>query len=141
MAQQRGRPIYIRRRDLSADLFGVWLPGARVDYIFINKNHQGVQQIHTTLHELAHILLDHPRRPLNGVLSPEILQRLEIEIAEGCARYVPTTQIEQRPEEREAEEFVFQLQEQVIQADRLRELTAVGTSIETLLPMVNTSES
>jgi hypothetical protein len=141
VAQQRGRPIYIRRRDLSPELFGAWLPAVDVDYIYINKNHHGLQQIHTTIHELAHILLDHPRRPIDRVLAPELYQLLEIEILEGCARYVPTMQMEQTPEEQEAEEFVFQIQERVMRADRLRELTAVGTSIETLLPMVNTSES
>jgi hypothetical protein len=141
VAQQRGRPIYIRRRDLSQDLFGAWLPAVDVDYIYINKKHHGLQQVHTTIHELAHILLDHPCRPIDRVLAPELYQLLETEILEGCARYVPTMQMEQTSEEQEAEEFVFQIQARVMHADRLRELTAVGTSIETLLPMVNTSES
>lgn len=141
VAQQRGRPIYIRRHHFSADLFGAWLPAIDVDYIYINKKYHGVQQIHTTIHELAHILLNHRRHPVDGVLMPELYQLLGVEIAEGCARYVPTLQMDQTPEEQEAEEFVFQIQERVMHADRLRELTAVGTSIETLLPMVNTSES
>lgn len=47
----------------------------------------------------------------------------------------------QTTEEQEAEAFVFQIQEQVIRAKRLKELTAVGSSIKTLRPLIDTSES
>lgn len=136
-AVRRGKSIMIRRMPLDPDLFGVWIPTRDVDYVFVNNTLHPTHQIHTVLHELAHILLDHPRRSVEQILPPVLLELLEVESAEGS--YARTLLIEDTPEEQEAEDFVFQIQAKVIEANRLHELTAVGSSIETLLPLINTS--
>lgn len=141
ISAQRGRRIYIRRLPLDPELFGAWLPTPSADYIFVNSTVHPIHQLHCVLHEMAHILLNHPRRKLDQILPPELFQVLKMEMNEGCARYAPALHVNQTPEEREAEDFVFQIQDQVIQANRLQELTATGSSIESLLPLIDTSES
>lgn len=139
VAAQRQRPIHVHPHPLSANVFGMWIPTPDVDYIIFNNSGHPTHSAHHILHEIAHIVLDHPRLPFESVLPPDLLNRLKLDGAEGC---VPRTLARrQTPEEQGAEEFVFQIQTQVIQAQRLRELTAVDTSIDSLRPLLNTSAS
>ena len=86
---------------------------------------------------MAHVVLNHPRLDAANVLAPELLKRLGVKEVKGRARYAGHRV--DTPEEREAEEFVFYIQEQVFKHRRSQELTEMGTSIELLRPLLDTS--
>ena len=134
---QRSKPIWIYTYEFDENTFGFWLPQEEADYIFINKATHPIHRIHNILHEMAHVVLDHPRIIVEHMLPPAFLQILNVKNAEGCARYAGLRN--DTPEEREAEEFVFYIQEQVFTHRRSHELTMVGSSIDILRPLLNTS--
>lgn len=128
---KRGRRIVLHDLPL-AELFGAWISTPDIDYILVNETTHTVHRAHIILHEVGHMILNHPCRPLKDVLTPELLQLLRVEEARGCARYVYTNDLSNTPEELEAEEFVFQIQDHVSRANRLHELIESGTSIQSL---------
>jgi hypothetical protein len=125
MESLRRKPIYLKEMTLSSKLFGIWVPTESQDYLIYNATLQPVHQIHTILHEIAHMVLDHSLHPLTDILLPEQLQSL----MEGRLRFAPSANYPSDPEEREAEAFVFAIQRQVVKAQRLHELTGESSSI------------
>lgn len=55
----RGRPIRMQAQELPAEVFGLWVPGAAVDYIVYQEHSTPVHQRHTKLHEFGHIYCSH----------------------------------------------------------------------------------
>ena len=124
----RRKPIQMVAMPLTATLFGMWVPTPSQDYLIYNATLQRVHQIHTILHEIAHMVLNHSLRPLSDVLLPEQLEALSV----GRLRFAPTADYSSDPEEQEAEAFVFAIQRQVVTAERLYELTGESSSIPEL---------
>ena len=61
LAQLRGRPIKLVPYPIWADgPFGVWLKATRTDYIVYQRDTTESHQRHIILHEVGHILADHP---------------------------------------------------------------------------------
>jgi hypothetical protein len=137
IAQSRRRPIVLKRYPFALGLFGLWIPTLSMDCIVVNAQTHPIHQVHIILHEIAHLLLDHPRYSLHHVLPTDTLDQLGITGVEGCMQYQLTRLNPLSPEEQEAEEFVVQVQEKVIAARRLDELTSAGTSIAALLALSN----
>jgi hypothetical protein len=131
---KRGRRIVVQDLPL-AELFGAWIPTPDIDYILVNETTHTVHRAHNILHEVGHIILKHAGHQFKDVLKPELLRLLRVEEAWGCARYIYTNDLSNTPEEREAEEFVFQIQDHVSRANRLHELIESGTSIQSLRTM------
>ena len=119
----------------------MWIPLPIADYIMVNEALHPMHKTHTVLHEIGHMLLNHPLRPLSEVLPPHLLRELDVEMLEGFARYSPLHGLMQSSVEQEAEAFVFSIQTRIIQADRFKALTAVDSSIKMLLPLIHTSAS
>jgi hypothetical protein len=73
----RKRPILLRLYPTHLNL-GLWVPGAKIEYILIPQNAHihPVHQEHIALHEIAHILLEHPTKPVDQ-LSETPLAGLE----------------------------------------------------------------
>jgi hypothetical protein len=128
---KRRRPIVVKDFSL-VELFGAWVSTPEVDYILVSDTTHTVHRAHIILHEVGHMILNHPRHPLKDVLKPELLRLLGVKEAWGCARYVYTNHLSNTPEEHEAEEFVFQIRDFVSRANRLQELIESGTSIQSL---------
>ncbi len=122
------------------EVFGAWVATPDIDYVLVSDTTHPVHRAHIILHEVGHIILRHSRHPLKDVLSPEMLERLGVEEPYGCARYIHTNDLSNTPEEREAEEFVFQIQDLVSRANRLQELIESGTSIPSLRTIFNGRE-
>jgi len=116
--------------DMPPGLFGAWLIDGdeRVDYIFYRQNVPPIHQIHIQLHELAHILSDHPTLqvrcdPMGVVLNDNDLP---------CERRI--RQIAERSDEieQEAEVLVALIQAQIIRYAQLDRLTRGISSSKTI---------
>lgn len=138
--RRRGRPIRVKDFPM-ASMFGAWLTSSRRDYIMVSDITHPVHRAHIILHEIGHMVLEHPSLPLTDLFPPELLQALELEEALGCARFVDPDDRMDTPEEREAEEFVFQIRSRVSRANRLHELIEISTSIQSLQTLFNRTEA
>lgn len=109
-------------------LTGLWIPATNVDYIFYDQNTHSLHQTHIILHELAHIVLGHRCQPLDQILPPEFLAQLQSDSSLGRLRQVRAASSDDE-QEQESELFVFLIQERIMQARRLAELTGDPSSV------------
>ena len=128
IALQRNRPVSVRTVPLSPDLFGFWYPTRETDFIAVNANLHHVHQLHTLLHELAHLLLGHRGMDLRLLLAEDLIQQLNIIQAEGHLRSASTIDQAHNSQEREAEQFVMAIRRKLVAARRLQELYGEPTS-------------
>ena len=130
VARYQRREIVLKAFPLELTLSAAWVRGDEVDYIVYNDRLHVVQQRHNILHEIAHIVLNHRRRPLAEVLPPELLAQLAQLLplaAQGRPR--PTDpRLRLDPEEQEAEAFVLHIQQRLVQAQRLQALLGPSSS-------------
>lgn len=113
---------------LSPDLFGFWYPTRETDFIAINANLHHVHQLHTLLHELAHMLLGHRGTDLRQLLAEDLMQQLNLVPAEGHLRSASTIDQADNSQEREAEQFVMAIRRKLVAVRRLQELYGEPTS-------------
>ena len=126
--QVKGREIHFMGWPMPPNMYGAWISDAEEprEFIFYDKTLPPLQKIHTQLHELAHIISDHPTKRLSRVemenilhqarQEPDILQEVLLR-APGTARY-----------ENEAETLAALIQKQVIRHQRLEHLTTTVSS-------------
>lgn len=136
VALQRNRPLHVHTVPLSSDLFGFWYPTRETDFIAVNANLHHVHQLHTLLHELAHMLLGHRGMDLRLLLAEELILQLNILQAEGHLRSASTINRADNVQEREAEQFVMAIRQKLVAVRRLQELYGESTSNATLRPYV-----
>ncbi|MFI9383211.1 hypothetical protein [Kutzneria sp. NPDC052558] len=102
LAVVRGRPIKLVPYPLWADgPFGLWFKGRNADFIVYQEHTTKPHQRHIILHEVGHILADHPSDEGAGELS-ELLAGPAAELPEPPDSLRCRTAYDQR-EEREAE--------------------------------------
>ncbi|MCD4684497.1 MAG: hypothetical protein K8S97_00985, partial [Anaerolineae bacterium] len=102
------------------------------NHIFYHQRTHAIHQVHSILHELGHIVLGHVGMRLEEVLEPEFraeLVRLGLYPAQGLCRMVEPTHSR---EEQEAETFVRCLQQRLVAARRVAQLTHRSSSIAEL---------
>jgi len=130
----RGRKIMCFPFPFSPGLSGVWVPGQTLDCIFFQSQTHPIHQIHIVLHELAHMLLEHPLKSVKDVLPAHMLAELN---SSGVG-HLRTSPINRNDDvyELEAEYLVQLIQRGVMHADRLAQLTKGGTSNAALRPYV-----
>lgn len=92
-----------------------------------------MHQIHIILHEVAHMLLQHPLHPIQEIMPPALLAELEQD-AYGHLRTI--TRLKDVYEQ-EAEDFVYAIQKQIVYSERMVELTRGVSSIEDLKPFLS----
>lgn len=137
VARQRHRPVRVHTVPLSRDLFGFWYPTQETDFIAINAHLHHVHQLHTLLHELAHMLLGHRGTDLRLLLAEDLIQQLNLVQAEGHLRSVSSIDQADNPQEREAEQFVMAIRRKLVAVRRLQELYGEPTSNAMLRPYVH----
>jgi hypothetical protein len=130
--QIRGRSILLIPYPFAPEITGLWIPRKSIDFIFYKSNTHTIYQTHIILHELAHMLLNHPLQPIRQIISPEILKEFGIE-PHGYLRAIYG---QKDIYEKEAEAFVHLVQQQVVRARRLIELTTGDTSISQFKPFI-----
>ncbi|MEU3455594.1 ImmA/IrrE family metallo-endopeptidase [Micromonospora sp. NPDC006766] len=66
IGRSRDRPIYLLPTDTKGGVCGLWMPTAQADYIAYERHTSPAHSEHIILHEVGHILCDHPGRPADG---------------------------------------------------------------------------
>lgn len=126
--KHRGRDIILVPVSLNHEVSALWIRADTADYIFYNNTHHSIHQTHSILHELAHITLDHACIPISDVLLPELLEEFLTSQPLGRPR-IATPTAQDSPEEAAAEAFVFAIQKEVMNANRMEQLVGQGSSI------------
>lgn len=137
IAQRRNRPLRVHTVPLVPELFGFWYPTRETDFIAVNANLNYVHQLHTLLHEVAHMLLGHRGTDLRTLLPDDLLRQLNIVHAEGHLRAASTIDQTNNSQELEAEQFVMGIRRKLVAARRLQELYGEPTSNAELRPYVH----
>ena len=127
----RQREIILLPTVLAFEISALWVKREIEDYIFYNTAQHDIHQTHSILHEIAHIVLDHSCVPVNDILPKELLAMLQNGKIMGRPR-MPKTLLQDDPEEQAAESFVYLIQEQIIDTNRLEHLTTQGSSNQML---------
>lgn len=127
----RQRDIILLPATFGHELSAVWVRAETADYIFYNTIHHIIHQTHSILHEIAHITLEHSCIPVDAILSPELLAELETTKPVGRPR-IARPLFQDSEEEQAAEAFVYVIQKQVINANRLEQLLGQGSSNQVL---------
>ncbi len=133
LEQVRNRALFVVPWSFRPDLFGLWIPQESADYIFYNQGLHPIHRIHTVLHEVAHVILGHSRRDIRSVLPLELLEELGVTQPHGYLRTAAVV-FSDDPEEREAEMFVYLIQQYIVKGNRLAELVGQSSSITGLKP-------
>lgn len=130
--------IHLRRRDIilkafpfDRDIYGLWLRAETADYVFYSRSTHQVHATHNILHELGHIVLNHPGQDLS-ILRPQLAACLPTGSAPAVRGQFRTVIPGSGPEEYEAELFVRHLQCEIRNANRLEQLTRRSSSIDEL---------
>jgi len=132
LQHQRDRPIVVQGFPLSPTLFGMWIPAPTADYILYNDRLHAIHQIHTILHELAHVLLDHSCYRVDQILSPDLLR--ELGGTPFTARMRTAEPVGDPEQEAEAELFVDIIQGQLLRVQRLDRLYRGQSSVPLFRP-------
>lgn len=107
--------------ELEKTLSGIWVHEQTAHYVFYNNQLHRIVQIHTILHEIAHIVLKHQPKPVEHYLTDDILNEYNLTHPVGKARANPQVN-KPNSEEQEAEEFVFFIQHQLMKLNLSSEL-------------------
>ncbi|MBN1317203.1 MAG: hypothetical protein JXA42_17095 [Anaerolineales bacterium] len=118
----RERQIIFVPRDMPSTLFGAWVKAGGTDYIFFDKNTISIHQAHIQLHEMAHMICQHPTVDVESDQTRAILLRAGAKDFSSCfesllLRSAHTDQVEE-----EAEMLTSLIQERVMSVRRLNEL-------------------
>jgi hypothetical protein len=132
IARRKRREIILRSWPFSSkELSALWLPQETAHYILFNANYHQTHQIHSILHELAHLILGHSVRSVLDILDARLVQEFGGFSFIGRPRWV-ASRLETDQEEIEAEAFVCEIQGRVMLANRLDSLMGKGSSSEYL---------
>ena len=63
LAERRGRTVELVAVEFGGELTGLWVPMADADVVFYEQATTPVHQQHIQLHEIGHLLCDHPHAP------------------------------------------------------------------------------
>jgi len=148
LEERRGRRIFFVPRTMPPTLFGAWLAGPDDDYIFYEANTLAIHQAHIQLHEIAHILCDHPAAQIGPQEVQILLRQANIDptlyqFFRSSAKRIETLLLRSTHSdeaEQEAETLTALIQEQVLRHVRLRELTRVISSDEDLAAYIRAME-
>ena len=129
LAAQRGRALNFVPFALPAPLFGAWLQGADQDFIFYAQDAAPLHQAHIQLHELAHILCEHPTLTPGTPEGNAFIALLTLQTPDADAPGVALRLAYTEEQEREAETLAALIQQQVLaQAGRERLVSAPSSN-------------
>jgi hypothetical protein len=129
----KGRRISFIPWDMPPGMFGVWMSDAdeAVEHVFIDKNIPPLHRVHIQLHELSHIVCDHPTVRLTKdemrSLLMQAVERPEV-LGEALLRAPAKQEMEQ-----EAEMLASLIQHRVIAHQRLQQLSIAASSHESVV--------
>lgn len=125
----RKRTIVQVSYEFNPGLTGLWIPAETADYIFYTRLTHPIHQVHIILHEVAHMVLEHPCKRIDQILPPSLVKSLRLSEAVLTRSVLnPSSDFE----ELEAEAFVYIVQQRIVAAKRLSQLTNGQSSIDGL---------
>jgi hypothetical protein len=125
--QQRGRRIVWVPWSMPPPTFGAWLAIGDCDYVFYEKDTFAVHQTHIRLHEMAHMLCDHPALEID-LKEAGILLRCADAASSAHESLLLRAAHSSEEIELEAETLTALIQERVLRYARLEELTTAMPS-------------
>ncbi len=135
-----GREVRFIPWDMSSNMFGVWISDADepVEHVFIDKNTPPLHRVHIQLHELSHIICEHPTiRLTKAQMKQMLLQALDDPgvLTEALLRSPAQEDVEQ-----EAEILASLIQHRVIMHERLAQLSLATSSNKDLVDHLQSLE-
>lgn len=124
--QQRGRELVFVARPMPSTLFGAWMADDSQDYVFYEKNTLPIHQAHIQLHEMAHMLCDHPTTEVSPQELGVLLGYTSMDPAAYESLLLRSTHSDEA--ELEAETLAALIQERVLHYDRIQELAKAISS-------------
>ncbi len=121
VAWLRRRAMQVMAGKFSPGLSGALVHTPTVDFIFYLADAHPVHVNHIVLHEMGHILLAHPLRKANDLLSDDLLQHID---PDSRVHLAGPNRVHDGYEE-EAEYFVYTVQREIRAAERLAALTGI----------------
>lgn len=126
--ERKRREIQFIPWHMPPGMFGLWMSDAEDPYehVFFDSAAPPLHQVHIQLHELAHIICDHPTARLTQAEMEDLLRRAvsNPEILNEVLLRAPN----QAEMEKEAETLAALIQEQVIHHEHLQQLSVVVSS-------------
>lgn len=128
-----GREISFILWDMPPSMFGVWMSDADepVEHVFIDKNASPLHKVHIQLHELSHIICEHPTARLTKTEMQELL--LKAAQDPGVLNEVLLRAPAKKELEQEAEMLAALIQYQVIKHKHLQQLSVAASSNENVI--------
>ncbi len=123
---QRQHPIHVIDFPFAPEIYGLWVPAEGADYLFVNAHLLPAHRVHTLLHEIAHMLLNHRGIDVRTILGDTLWKTLGVPATAGHLRAATPSDSVQ---DEEAELFVLLIQQRVTRARRLQELYGEATSL------------
>jgi hypothetical protein len=101
LGNRRGRQIVFLPRHMPGTLFGAWLAGSDTDYVFYEANTHPLHQAHIRLHEMAHMLCDHPTLRVDASQTQAFLQQSDVDFTSVDSLILRSTLDDEREQEAE----------------------------------------
>jgi hypothetical protein len=137
LVEQRQRPIILHGFPFR-EAHALWAKTPEADYILYDQHTHRIHQIHSILHEVGHIVLDHAGHSLSEILSPELLSHLNTIFCAPARGQLRAVQERDSQEEQEAEAFGRWLQKEIVFANRMDQLIGRASSINELARFAGT---
>lgn len=109
---------------LVPQFFGAWVAASNEDYIFYKEDTVPLHQGHILLHEMAHMLCDHPTLTLSDEVI-DAYRRGELNIDALLLRSTRSGEMEW-----EAEILAALIQERIFAHERVQELTQIVLDVD-----------
>jgi hypothetical protein len=126
--ERKGREIRFIPWQMPPGMFGLWMSDAEdpCEHVFFDSVAPPLHQVHIQLHELAHIICDHPTARLTHIEMEDLLLRAvrDPEILNEVLLRAPN----KAELEKEAETLAALIQEQVIHHEHLQQLSVAVSS-------------
>jgi len=123
LEQQRGKEITFVPWTMPPGMSGAWLTSAQADFVFYEQDTAPIHQIHIQLHEIAHMLCEHPTVKV-GTQEVSLLFR---QMVDRCVKQETQSLLLRSAHsgeaEIEAETLASLIQETVLKHERLQELS------------------
>lgn len=128
----KGREIHFVPWSMPPRMYGAWISDAEEprEFVFYDQDIPPLHQVHTQLHELAHIINDHPTRRLTRTEMEDILRRADQE--PDILKEVLLRAPNEAQHEDEAETLAALIQKQVIRHERLQQLAVTVSSDDSM---------
>lgn len=136
----KGRKIHFAPWKLPIGMYGAWISVSDrpEEFVFFDQGMPPLHQVHTQLHELAHIINDHPTERMSTAEMAKIRNNPDL-IAESHANVSLRSPNETQYED-EAEILAALIQKEVIHHERMHQLAVAVSSDKGIIALFSILE-